>query len=384
MRLAKFVTRRVITGIGSLLLFLFLLFVLVEILIPGDVASLLRIGLTQEEFDQVRDGLGLTRSLPVRFLDWLGTFLTGGFSTNSFGARQSENIFTVLPGTALVFSLGLSLAYVVGSWLGRVTSWRPGRLSNGITFGGVIAYTAFPAFMAYMLAWLFLDFFHTRRLEWVGNHTFLWARADVRESAIAIRLTLTYFLAVAVVGLVAWYIRRRWRIRPHRLLMGLAIAGICIGIWWAAGWGRFAADILFRAAVPVLAMAALSMGEFMLITQTGMSLAMGEDYVTTAGAKGVRTRLIRDDHVGRNAVLTVLSRLAVSLPYLLTGLVVIETAVSWSGVGSFLFSAVQQQDLPVVMSTLAIIGIFTLVIRISLDVAHAVLDPRLGVLGDGT
>lgn len=382
MRLTKFIAKRVITGLGSLLLFLFLLFVLVEVLIPGDVASLLRLGLSQEEFERVRDGLGLTRSLPVRFLDWLGSFLTGGFSTNSFGQRQTQNIFTVLPGTVLVFSMGLGIAYLLGSWLGRLTSWRPGRLSNGITFAGVVAYTAFPAFMAYMLAWLFLDFFHTRRLRMVGNHALLWARADIRESAVSIRLTLTFFAVVAVVAAAAWYVRRRYRIRPHRLLVSLAVVVLCIGIWWMAGWGRFAADILLRAAVPILAMAALSMGEFMLITQTGMSLALGEDYVTTAAAKGVRARRVRDDHVGRNAVLTVLSRLAVSLPYLLTGLVVIETAVSWNGVGSFLFGAVQRQDLPVVMSTLAIIGIFTLVIRIALDVAHAVLDPRLGVLDE--
>ena len=47
-----------------------------------------------------------------------------------------------------------------------------------------------------------------------------------------------------------------------------------------------------------------------------------------------------------------------------------------------MFQAVQQQDLPVVMSTLAIIGVFTMFVRIALDVAHAVLDPRLGVIGD--
>ena len=380
MRLARFLARRTITGIGSLLLFLFLLFILVEILIPGDVASLLRIGLTQEEFEQVRDGLGLTRPLYVRFFDWLGAFLTGDFSTTSFGRRSEQNIFTVLPATALVFSVGLSLAYVVGSWLGRVTSWRPGPLSKGITLGGVIAYTAFPAFMAYMLSFLFLDFFHTRRLNWVGNHAVLWGHADVRESAIAVRLTLTYLLALAIVAWIGWLYRRRTHKRPHRLIMFMLITAISIGIWWMAGWGRFAADILFRAAIPILAMAALSMGEFLLITQTGMSSVMGEDYVTTATAKGLPMRVIRDDHVGRNAVLTVLSRLAVSLPYLLTGLVVIETAVSWPGVGSFLFRAVQEQDLTVVMTSLAIIGFFTLIIRIGLDVAIHVLDPRLGIL----
>ena len=321
MRLAKFVARRVVTGIGSLFLFLFILFMLIEILVPGDAASLMRLGLTQAEFEEVRDGLGLTRPLPIRFVDWLFAFFRGDFSQNSFGVRTRDNIFTALPGTALIFTMGLSVAYVVGSWLGRVTSWRPGRLSQGITMGGVLTYTAFPAFTAYMLSYFFLEFFHDRRLAWVGNHALLWAHTDVRESAIAIRLTLTFIGAVAAAALVGWYVRKRFHKRTHCALLGLMIVGLCIGVWWATGWGRFAADILFRAAIPILAMAALSMGEFLLITQTGMSLGMGEDYVTTARAKGLRQRQIRDDHVGRNAVLTVLTRLAVSLPYLLTGLV---------------------------------------------------------------
>jgi peptide/nickel transport system permease protein len=313
---------------GSLLLFLFLLFMLVEILIPGDVASLLRLGLTQQEFDQVREGLGLTRPLPVRFWAWFTGFVTGEFSTNSFGVRERDNVFTALPGTALVFTMGLSLAYVIGSWLGRVTAWRPGRASNTITLGGVLAYTAFPAFMAYMLSYAFLEFFHDRRFSWVGNHVLLWARTDLRESHVVTRLTLTFLGAVAIATVVGWVVRTRWKVRPHRLLLAALAISLCVGVWWAFGWGRFAADILFRAAISILAMAALSMGEFLLITQTGMSLAMGEDYVLTANAKGLPGRRVRDDHVGRNAVLTVLSRLAVFLPYLLTGLVVIETAVS--------------------------------------------------------
>lgn len=380
MRLAKFVFWRVFSGMGSLLLFLFLLFAAVEILIPGDVASMLRLGLTEDEFQAVREGLGLTKPLHERFWAWFTGFLSGDFAVNSFRVRASENVFTALPATALIFLMGLSLAYVLGSWLGRRTSWRPGRSSNAITLGGVLAYTAFPAFMAYMLSYFFLEFFHDRRLSLVGNRVLLWANTDIRESALMVRLTFTFLAAFAIAAAVGWYVRTRWKIRPHRVALTAIVIVVCVATWWIAGWGRFAADILFRAAIPVLAMAALSMGEFLLITQAGMSSAMGEDFVTTAGAKGVPSRRIRDDHVGRYAVLTVLSRLAVSLPYLLTGLVVIETAVSWDGVGSFLFGAVQNQDLPVVMSTLAIIGVFTMVVRIALDVAHAVLDPRIGVL----
>jgi peptide/nickel transport system permease protein len=380
MRIARFVARRVGTGLLSLLLFLFILFVLIEVLIPGDVASLLRLGLTNDEFQDVRDGLGLTRPLPVRFLIWLGNFLSGDYATTSFGRRASRHIFDALPPTVIVFVIGLAIAYVLGGYLGRFTSWRPGRLSQGITMGAVLAYTAFPAFLAYLLNFFFLDLFHTRRLNWVGNHGLLWAHADVTESVVMLRMTLTFLAVVGFVGLGAVHVRKRHRLRPSRLLGALAVAALSVGVWWAMGIGRFAADILFRAAVPILGMALLSMGEFVLITQTAMAGTTGEDYVLTAHAKGVKPRLVRDDHAGRNAVLVVLSRLAVSLPYLLTGLVVIETAMSWPGLGSFMFDAVQTQDLPVVMSSLAIIGIMTLAVRIALDIAHMILDPRIEVM----
>jgi len=380
MRIARFLARRIGAGLLSLVLFLFILFVLIEILIPGDVASLLRLGLSDEQFQNVRDGLGLTRPLPVRFVIWLGNFLSGDYATTSFGQRASRHIFDALPPTVIIFVMGLAIAYVLGGYLGRFTSWRPGRLSQGITMGSVLAYTAFPAFLAYLLNFFFLDFFHTRRLQWVGNHGLLWAHATITESAVMFRMTLVFLAVVAVVAAAGLFVRRRYHLRPSRLLGAIAVAGLSIGVWWAMGIGRYAADILFRGSIPILGMALLSMGEFVLITQTAMAGTAGEDYVLTAHAKGVSSRLVRDDHAGRNAVLVVLSRLAVSLPYLLTGLVVIESAMSWPGLGSFMFAAVQTQDLPVVMSSLAIIGIITLAVRIALDIAHIVLDPRIEVV----
>ena len=80
MRLARFVTRRVLTGLLSLVVFLFLLFVLIEVLIPGDVASMMRLGLSEAEFQQVRDGLGLSKPVHERFLAWLGGFAAGSIA----------------------------------------------------------------------------------------------------------------------------------------------------------------------------------------------------------------------------------------------------------------------------------------------------------------
>jgi len=104
---------------------------------------------------------------------------------------------------------------------------------------------------------------------------------------------------------------------------------------------------------------------------------MNDDYVMTATAKGMPSRVVRDRHAGRNAVFPVLGRLVVSIPYLLSGLVIIEQSVGWGGIGTTLFDAVTAQDLPLVMDVLVLIGIFTLVVRLVFEVAQAALDPRV-------
>jgi ABC-type dipeptide/oligopeptide/nickel transport system permease component len=76
-------------------------------------------------------------------------------------------------------------------------------------------------------------------------------------------------------------------------------------------------------------------------------------------------------------VLALVARLAVSIPYLMTGLVIIERSVSWPGVGSLLFGAIERQDIPMVISVLMVIGIVTMFTRLTLDIITFALDPRI-------
>ncbi|MDH3518036.1 MAG: ABC transporter permease subunit, partial [Acidimicrobiia bacterium] len=101
------------------------------------------------------------------------------------------------------------------------------------------------------------------------------------------------------------------------------------------------------------------------------------DDVMTARAKGLSERTVRDRHGARNASLAVVARLAVSVPYLLTGLVIIEMAVAWPGIGTFLFRAIDAQDIPAAISTLAVIGVITALVRFTLDFLTFLLDPRI-------
>jgi peptide/nickel transport system permease protein len=127
-----------------------------------------------------------------------------------------------------------------------------------------------------------------------------------------------------------------------------------------------------------------------------MDDVMMEDYVMVARAKGLPERQVRDRHAARAALLPVLSRFTVAIPYFLTGLVILEVVFGQSqqsgalpitptlmrfsapaGLGTVLFDALSSQDTPLLLGALLVVGVLTLSIRIVLDVIHAALDPRI-------
>ena len=154
------------------------------------------------------------------------------------------------------------------------------------------------------------------------------------------------------------------------------------GLWAASGWQLLgihdlAFDIMSIAYIPMVTYILLTFGEFMLIMQASMRDVKNSEYVQIARAKGLPESTVRDQHAARNALLPVLSRLVISLPYLITGVVIIESSVGWPGLGTNLWNALYWQNMPVVMNTLLIVGIISLGARLIIDVIAAYLDPRI-------
>ncbi len=111
--------------------------------------------------------------------------------------------------------------------------------------------------------------------------------------------------------------------------------------------------------------------------RTSMIDTLHEEYIQTARAKGLPENIIRDRHAARNALLPVMSRLVISLPFLLSGMVMIEQILKWDGIGSTLFYAVGMQNIPLVVGTFLVIGVLSLLARMVLDIIQAALDPRI-------
>jgi len=332
------------------------------------------------EIAAFRESLGLDRPLPVRYWFWLRNLLTSGLGQTTFRVGDGLDLKSVIPPTVLVFVIGLGIAYLLGSWLGRVTGWRPGWRSDGITLLGIATYTLFPPFLGFLLVRLLgprvWDLRNTLIDDPRGN---LWIVAPVTKQAVMWTMTATVVVVSALYALVGSWVARRRKLRMLSLPAFAAIAAVSYAWWVYRNIDPYAVDILFDASVAILAFLLLSYGEFMLVMQTSMASVVHDDFILVARAKGIPDRQVRDRHAARNALLPLLSRFAVSLPYLLTGLVIIERAVGWPGIGSFLFRAVDAQDMPVVLDTLVVVGVITIVVRLVMEVLTAVLDPRIRI-----
>lgn len=376
----RYISKKLILGLISLFVFSFVMFWMVEILIPGDFFSMFRLSMSAQEVDALREQFGVDQPIHIRWWAWLQSFLAGDLGTSTGGFGVVGPLTDALSRTVFVFASGLLIAYGIGQWLGRVTGWRRGLTSDALTLGSIGVSTLFPPFLGF----LFVTFVGIR-LRSLRARFFedlrrtLWLDPPLSESQIFNRMSMALLfagIAVGVVSVMVWRSRRR-RLSPW--VAALAIAGVWGATVAAMGIGPWALDLLFASGLALGAFVVLAFGEFLLIMQAGMVTTLYDDYITTARAKGLRERTIRDRHAARNASLAVVARLAVSIPYLLTGLVIIEHAVSFDGVGRFLFAAIENQDVPLAVSTLAVIGIITVVVRLGLDILTGVLDPRVVV-----
>ncbi|MGD8518830.1 MAG: ABC transporter permease, partial [Anaerolineae bacterium] len=150
-----------------------------------------------------------------------------------------------------------------------------------------------------------------------------------------------------------------------------------VGLWYVLDIQAMAFNLVELSWLAVVTYTLLSFGETMLIMQSSMTEVLKEEYVNTAYAKGLPISVVRQRHVARNALLPVLSRLVISLPYLVTGVVIIESATGWPGMGTSMWNALYWQNMPIVMATVLVVGVLSLVARLLLDIVIAYMDPRI-------
>ena len=311
----RYVLGRVGTAVPTLLVISAILFLLVQLAPGGPEQVLLDQQGSPAELARLRTQLGLDRSWPVQYVEWLGRAVRGdlGRSFQSgmpVTALMAERLLPTLQltGTALV------LALAVGVGAGVLAAVRPHTLLDRLTTAIALLGISFPAF-------------------WLG-----------------IMLILLFS------GTLGW-------------LPSSGIAG--------AGEEESLRSRLLHGILPSLTLAAYQIAIFMRFTRSSMLDVVHQEYITTARAKGLSEASTLLRHALRNALLPVLTILGFSVRLLVSGSVLVETVFAWPGLGRLAVDAVFQRDYPVILGVAMLVAGITVLMNITVDLLYAVVDPRI-------
>ncbi|MBC8508902.1 MAG: ABC transporter permease [Anaerolineales bacterium] len=385
--MSRYLIQQTLLSIVKLFIFISFMFFFIQIMMPGDFIDQYSLFCNADCRVRLRAQLGLDLPIWQRYLNWIKQIVTLDLGNSLHGEPIMETLKLVVPATLLVFVTGTIIAFLLGLWLGKRTAWQGSAfLSRAATLGGLTLYTSFPPWLTWLFTYLFTkgagfvvmgEVGGLGQLAFIGLDRLLWADIEVHPSVIAFRM-----IAILIGFALCFYLVKNLideftkRSTPGIIYLILIFAST-VGIWYLLDMELLAFDIMQIAWIPLVTYILLTFGETMMIMQASMDDVMKSEYIITAKAKGLPDSVVLERHAARNALLPVISRLVISLPYLITGVVIIESSTDWPGMGTKMWNALYWQDIPLVMATLLIVGVLSLVARLMLDIITAYLDPRI-------
>ncbi len=184
-------------------------------------------------------------------------------------------------------------------------------------------------------------------------------------------------------------------IRPNtwidRVALGISVLGQAMPSFWfglililffgvTLRWFPVSGSSSWRHFVlPTIALGYYATPAFMRLTRSGMMDVLSSDYIRTARAKGLLSGSVLFKHALRNAIIPVVSVVAVQLGFMLGGSVVIESVFAVNGFGLLAYESIARADLPMVQAIVLILSLIYVLLTLFADVLNALLDPRIRV-----
>jgi ABC-type dipeptide/oligopeptide/nickel transport system permease component len=129
--------------------------------------------------------------------------------------------------------------------------------------------------------------------------------------------------------------------------------------------------------LPAATLMLTAFGSYTLVVRSSMLETLGEDYVLTARAKGLPTRRIVWRHAVRNALLPLVTLIALELGFIVGGALLVEVIFSWPGIGLAMYSAIGQRDYPMLQGGFLILTVSVILLNFVADLLYFRLDPRI-------
>jgi peptide/nickel transport system permease protein len=309
--------------IGSALVTIFLVFsfdfYLFRIL-PGDPFALLfrGVNLTPEQMKNLRAQFGLDQSLWVQYLVYLRNTVSGNFGI-SYQTRVpvSELVFPALMNTVILLLSATAIAICAGIMIGMIAAWRRGTKVEIAMSGTTLVLYCMPTF-------------------WLG-------------------------LMLMVIGVI---------------YLGLPVSGMS-SVMVQPGILSHSVDLLRHMALPLATLVLGLTGQYVLVMKGALLNVLTEDYMVTARAKGISKRKLMWDHGFRNAILPMVTLMALNIGLSFGGAIQTETIFSWPGIGILIYNAILARDYPVLQGCFLVIAVAVIFANLIADLIYPLVDPRV-------
>lgn len=164
---------------------------------------------------------------------------------------------------------------------------------------------------------------------------------------------------------------------PHFWLGIMLILLFSVKLGWLPTSGRGTPAQLL---MPSLALGMSLMAMFARLTRSVMLEVLGQDYVRTARAKGLKETLVIGKHALKNALIPLVTVAGMQFGFLIGGTVIIETVFAWPGVGRLVVQAIFNRDYPLVQASVLVLAVVFVAVNLVVDLLYVYLDPQISYL----
>jgi peptide/nickel transport system permease protein len=329
----RFVLRRLLQVIPTLLLLSLLVFAWLRSLPGGPASAFLGDRATPERIAELNRVLGLDQPIFVQYGRFLGRVLAGDFGVSTItGQPVLAEIGRALPATVELSVTALVIAVGLGIPLGYLAAQHRGRPLDVATVIGTLVGVAVPVFF---LGYLLKAFFAVE----LG-----WFPPSGRQ---AVDVDATNVTGFAV-------------------LDGLLTREFDASL-----------DALDHLVLPAITLATIPLAVIVRITRASVLDVLGSDFVRTANSKGLTPGTVRSRHVLRNALLPVSTTIGLQVGLLLAGAVLTEKVFVWGGIGTLLADSITLKDYPRLQALLLLGALVYVLVNLLVDLSYAIIDPRV-------
>ncbi|GAC1359044.1 MAG: ABC transporter permease [Ktedonobacteraceae bacterium] len=317
--MGRYIIRRLLQAIPLLILISIFMFTLIHLLPGGADAVIYNPRLDAAGRAAIRASFGLDQPLPIQYLRWVGNTLTGNFGFSFSNHLAVSSIFAQrFPATVELFICSLTFALVCAVILGVVSAVRQNTATDYtltvISYFGI----AMPAF----ILGLFL------------------------QDIFAVQLHLLPVSGINTVG---------YSFDPFNAFL----------------------DQVIHLILPVLTLAFLYIAAWSRFMRSSMIEVIKQDYMRTARAKGVTPFNMLVQHALRNALIPLITVVAIDFGTVAGGATITEGIFAWPGMGSLFFDSLDSRDFPVLLATLMLSAVLVITFNLIADILYGVLDPRI-------